>query len=230
MRINHQGHYQVTPSYTFAPLKAVITQVGQSWSGTTTCFKTNPLECTLLARWDEEYQDPWLIVTDLDPDQANILWYGLRSWIEGLFKDIKRGGFKSHLTRMRAPQRVERLWLAITVAMIWLVSVGGQANAQLSFSSLGALRTPQNTSETDSHQASKANKETLAEQASLECQGSSPSTGNTQPATHPRHLSCFRCGFLVLLATIFKGDSLPIGQFFPDFSVGPKPIPIFNSG
>ncbi len=113
MRINHQGHYQVNTSVVFAPLKAVVTQVGQAWSGSLTCFKSNPLECTLLARWDEGYSDPWLIVTDLPANQADILWYGLRSWIEGLFKDIKRGGFKGHLTWMRDPQRVERLWLPL---------------------------------------------------------------------------------------------------------------------
>ncbi len=42
------------------------------WSGKVTCFKSNPVECTLLARWDENYQDPWLIVTDLEPEDADI--------------------------------------------------------------------------------------------------------------------------------------------------------------
>jgi hypothetical protein len=29
-----------------------------------------------LAQWDDGYADPWLILTDLNPTEANILWYG----------------------------------------------------------------------------------------------------------------------------------------------------------
>jgi hypothetical protein len=31
-----------------------------------------------LARWDEGYQYPWLIVTDLAPEFGDVLWYSLR--------------------------------------------------------------------------------------------------------------------------------------------------------
>ncbi|MGB5711834.1 MAG: hypothetical protein WBM44_13105 [Waterburya sp.] len=76
------------------------------------------MSCTLLAQWDEGYVDPWLIITDLTPQQAQICWYGMRSWIECLFKDLKRGGFAWHHTKMTDPQRAERLWLAIAVATL----------------------------------------------------------------------------------------------------------------
>ncbi|NEO66431.1 MAG: endonuclease, partial [Moorea sp. SIO4G2] len=142
MRINAQGYYQTKLSCGFVPLKGLITELGQSWAGIITCFKNNSLECTLLARWDEGYSDPWLIVTDLEPDQAEILWYGMRSWIECMFKDIKRGGLQWHLTRISDPKRVERVWLAIAVATLWLVSVGGQADDKLLASSLQSLAQP----------------------------------------------------------------------------------------
>jgi hypothetical protein len=64
-----------------------------SWSGKVICFKSNPLNCTLLARWDQDYQDPWLIVTDLQPEQANALWYGFRELIESSYRDLKSDGF-----------------------------------------------------------------------------------------------------------------------------------------
>ena len=82
--------------------------------------------CTLLARWDEDYADPWLIITDLTPQQARICWYGMLRWIECLFKELKRGGFGWHHTKMIDPQRAERLGLAIAVATLYLVSIGGQ--------------------------------------------------------------------------------------------------------
>ena len=139
MRINHQGYYRSCKEEQFAPLSELVTSVGQFWSGKVTCFKTNSLSCTLLARWDEGYADPWLIVTDLNPQQAQVCWYGMRSWIECLFKDIKRGGFGWHHTKMDDPERAERLWLAIAVATLFLVSVGGQAEANLPPSSLPSL-------------------------------------------------------------------------------------------
>ena len=70
-----------------------------SIKGNVTCFRSNPLDCTLLARWDEGYQDPWLIVTDLEPKQSNALWYGCRSWIESSYRDVKSDGWQWHKTR-----------------------------------------------------------------------------------------------------------------------------------
>lgn len=213
MRINDQGHYQLKSQEQFVPLKGLITSMGQSWAGIITCFKANPLECTLLARWDEGYSDPWLILTDLEPHQAEILWYAMRSWIECLFKDIKRGGFKWHLTRISDPKRVERVWLAIAVATLWLVSVGGEADARLEVSSLKPLAQPQSNAGVQSPSESEPN--------------SIPQSIMTSP---PRLLSCFRRGFLMILAAAFKGEPLPIGSFVPDFSAEPIPVPIFNSG
>ena len=66
--------------------------------------------CTLLARWEQDYAEPWLIVTDLSPQQAQACLYGMRSWIECLFKDIKRGGFGWHHTKMNDSRRAERQW------------------------------------------------------------------------------------------------------------------------
>ncbi len=65
--------------------------------------------CSLLARWDEGYKDPWLIVTDLKPEQGNPRWYGFRSWIESSYRDVKSDGRARHKTRLREPQRAERL-------------------------------------------------------------------------------------------------------------------------
>jgi hypothetical protein len=49
-------------------------------------------------------------------------------WIEQSFRTIKRGGWQWHRTRMKDPERVSRHWLAISVATLWLVCVGGEAD------------------------------------------------------------------------------------------------------
>ncbi len=87
------------------------------------------LDCTLLARWDAGHEGPWLVLTDLAPEAAEAAWYGWRSWIEQSFKVIKSGGWQWQRTRMTDPERAERLWAAPAVATLWLLEVGGAAEA-----------------------------------------------------------------------------------------------------
>lgn len=131
LRINHQGTYQVKEEQEWRCLDRVVPNTGMSWSGNVTCFKSNPLDCTLLARWDEGYQDPWLIVTDLEAEQANALWYGLRSWIESSYRDLKSDGWQWHKTRLREPARAERIWLAMAVATLWTITMGSEQQKYL---------------------------------------------------------------------------------------------------
>ena len=131
LRINHQGTYQIRGQQEWRCLDTVVPHTGMSWSGVVTCFKSNPLNCSLLARWDEGYKDPWLIVTDLKPEQGNPRWYGFRSWIESSYRDVKSDGWQWHKTRLREPQRAERLWLAMAVATLWTVTVGGDVDQQI---------------------------------------------------------------------------------------------------
>src|SRR5215831_8100177 len=95
LRINRQGHYRLPTSVAFRPLSQVVSCVGQRWAGQVLCFATpaRQLACTLLARWDAGYRDPWLILTDLPPTAVDVAWYALRAWIECGFKDSKRGGW-----------------------------------------------------------------------------------------------------------------------------------------
>ncbi len=111
LRINHQGTFRREQETQWHNLSTVVCQPGQTWSGQVSCFKTNPLACTLLARWHEGYHDPWLIVTDLAPTQADALWYGLRAWTECGYRDLKSDGWQWHKTRLIDPRRAERHWL-----------------------------------------------------------------------------------------------------------------------
>jgi hypothetical protein len=133
LRINSQGKFRPAGWYHWVGLNELVTAVGQKWQGRGTAFKNAPgrLECTLLACWGENHAEPWLVVTDLPPAAAEVCWYGLRAWIEQGFKRIKRGGWQWQYTRMNDPARAERLWLAVALATWWLLSVGGEADAEL---------------------------------------------------------------------------------------------------
>lgn len=126
LRINHQGQYCTPDSDLWQPLAKVVSRENQNWSGQVTCFKSNPIDCTLLGRWDDNYKDPWLILTDLTSTNADISWYGFRAWIECSYRDLKSDGFRWHKTRLQLPDRAERHWLAMAVSMLWMVTLGGE--------------------------------------------------------------------------------------------------------
>jgi hypothetical protein len=186
LRLKTSGTFRPQGQVSFRSLALVAPTVGTAWCGWVTCFKTNPLECTLLARWDEGYEDPWLIITDLEPQQADALWYAMRPWIECGFKQTKRAGWQWQNTRMTDPDRASRLWLAMAVATLWVVSVGGQAEATLPASSFEDLP--------ESHIARR----------------------RTPKPSQPRLLSCFRRGILVIIAALMTGQPLPLGGFLPE--------------
>ena len=131
LRINQGGKFRPQGWVHFVPLASLVPHVGGRWRGRGTAFATPEaqLDCTLLAFWGEGHDEAWLVLSDLAPEDSDASWYGLRSWIEQFFKDCKRGGWQWQKTRMRDPARAERLWLAIAVATVWSVRVGGADEA-----------------------------------------------------------------------------------------------------
>lgn len=186
LRINAGGLFRPAGETTFRALHTAAPSVGSHWAGCVTCFKSHPLQCTLLAAWATPYTDPWLILTDLAPEQADVCWYSLRAWIECGFKDTKRGGWQWQQTKITDPERAARLWLAIAVATLWVLSVGGAADADLPISTLADLP--------PAHVARR----------------------RTTRRSQPRLLSCFRRGLLRILAAAITGEPLPQGRFVPE--------------
>jgi Transposase DDE domain len=130
LRINTGGTFRSKGHVRGVPLKSLVPEPGTAWQGTGIAFKGRhrQLHCTLLACWEAGYKDPWLILTDLPPEASTACWYGLRAWIEQSFKITKRAGWQWQRTRMTQPERAARLWLAVAVATLWLLSVGGEAD------------------------------------------------------------------------------------------------------
>jgi hypothetical protein len=184
LRINSGGKFQFPGEKQWKALREVVSERDSQWCARIRCFKEQTIDCTLVTCWEADYAEPWLIVTDLAPSEANSSWYAMRSWIESSFKDTKRGGFLWHQTKTTAPARAERHWLAMALAMLWLVSVGGE-------------------DEVANHPIRELNdlEPTVASDSGL---SSSP----------PRLLSCFRRGFLSILVALLWGEPLPLGHFY----------------
>ncbi len=126
------------------------------------------------------------LLTDLAPNAGEACWYGLRAWIEQGCKITKRAGWQWQYTRMTDPQRVARLWLAVAVATLWLLSVGGEAEDTLPVGTLLLLP------------------------AGL------PSSLRQRPTMPLRLVSGFRQGWLAILVALLNHRRLPIGRFVPE--------------
>lgn len=184
----------------FEPILRLVPHKGTQWSGRVRCFSSKGarLCCTLLARWQEGYQDPWFILTDLPVEQAEACWYGLRSWIECGFKDGKRGGWNWQHCRSKKPERVERLWLALAVATLLALGIGAEREAQEPLPCLDHL--PLN-------HIARRNAKAAEDKAKA---------AGTQPKAKPKRvLSCFNRGCRLLMRLLWRLEeklsfSLPV--------------------
>ncbi len=118
-----------------------------------------------------------------------VSWYRLRSWIEGGFKDFKRGLWGWHHGKMQRASSVERLWLAMALAQLWCVSLGCQAEVRREEQ---VQHHEPGTSLPTRHIARQRRKRAL---------GQLP----------PRRLSCVVRGRLGLLAMLFQPKPFPGG-------------------
>jgi hypothetical protein len=127
LRIRAQGCYRRLGSQKWLDLSNLRPKLGQTTAFAAEVFKNaeGRLECTLLAFRGEGYAEPWLIVSDLSAEVAQASWYGLRGWIEQGYKRVKGEGWNLPRTRIKSCARLERLWLAVAVATMWVLEVGG---------------------------------------------------------------------------------------------------------
>lgn len=188
LRINTGGTFRPTGQVRGVPLKTLVPAPGTTWPGTGIAFKGRhrQLHCTLLACWAAGYTDPWLILTDLPPETSTACWYGVRAWIEQGFKITKRAGWQWQRTHMTQPDRAARLWLAVAVATLWLLSVGGEADAAIPAS-------------------------TVPDVTAL-----IPQQPRMRRATRLRLMSVFRRGWNLILVALLNQTPLPMGRFMPE--------------
>ena len=55
-----------------------------------------------MVNWEDGYEEPWFLVSDLEPDQAEAPWYGMRSWIEADYQRALSTGVVSPARPLRA--------------------------------------------------------------------------------------------------------------------------------
>jgi hypothetical protein len=110
----------------------------------------------------------------------------VRAWIEPGCKITKRAGWQWQHTHLTQPARAARLWLAVAVATLWLLSVGGEADAMIPASTV------------------------------LDVTALVPEQPRTRRATCLRLVRVFRRGWNLILVAWLDQAALPLGRFVPE--------------
>ena len=124
---------------------AFVSVPDTAWTGRGTAFgpPTAQRRCPLLVVWYAEQEEPWIILTDLPPEDAGPSWYALRFWIELGFKAVKSLGWKWDKTRRTDPARISRHWLVLSVATLLALAYGTRVeDAHERRIAPGSLRAP----------------------------------------------------------------------------------------
>jgi Transposase DDE domain len=129
LRIRARGFWRPIGSQKWSDLSELPLPENRAQTWAAEGFKNDGgrLECTSVGYAGPGSAEPWLIVTDLAPEVAKASWYGSRGWIEQGFKRVKGGGWRLPRTRISRCERSERVWLAVAVATLWVLEVGGEA-------------------------------------------------------------------------------------------------------
>ena len=126
LRINQGCKFRPHGQAQFVWLRELCGAIGQRWRGRGTAFASADchVDGTLMAWWGDGHAEPWFVLTDLAPEGGDAQWYALRGWCEQSFKCSKRGGWQWQQTQMYDPNRASRLWLAMAVATLWMLTLG----------------------------------------------------------------------------------------------------------
>jgi hypothetical protein len=216
MRINHLSKFRAHRSRSNRSVPAFVPKVGQRWQGQGVAFPRRPcrrLACTLLACWEAGHDEPWFVLTDLEPDQSEGLWYGMRAWIEHGFKLLKHGGWQWQMTRMTDPDRASRLWLVLAVATRYVLAVGGEADA-----SDVEVQTPPPPPDAPHPRVAERITGRSAPERRPVTQTAPKSQGPRKRASGTKHrvVSIFRRGLAALMSILIAGHALPKPQWKPE--------------
>jgi hypothetical protein len=85
-------------------------------------WATTP-RANVVAVWRAVDREPWLLVTDLPASLRRCTDYRHRTWEEELFRDLKSFGWQWQRSRVRQPERVERLLLVLVLATLWIAAL-----------------------------------------------------------------------------------------------------------
>jgi hypothetical protein len=220
MRITRLSKFRKKGSASSVPITTFVSKVGGRWQGRGVAFPRNParrLDCTLLACWEPGHDEAWFVLTDLEPDQSDALWYGMRSWIEQGFKLLKHGGWQWQETRMIDPERAGRLWLVLAVATYYVLAIGGEAeSAETAIETIPEIVPAKPQSRAVGRRKGSVGRTAPTRRPITNAAPTSRPPCKRASGTKRRLVSVFRQGLAVLVSVLIAGHELPKPHWKPE--------------
>jgi hypothetical protein len=110
---------------TVGPIRDRAPRPGTRWQGRGHAFlKAGWRAVNVVAVWRRGDDEPWLLVTDLDPSWVRCAQYRHRMDEEESFRDDKTSGFEWDASRVRDPAHMDRLLLVLQLAACFVLAQG----------------------------------------------------------------------------------------------------------
>lgn len=99
----------------------IVHKAGQQWFGQVWCWQEDTIDTSLSAVWDAEHREAWFLISDLPAARKRVQEYALRMRVEATFEDTKSRGWDLEASLIADRERLNRLLLAVFVAMWWVI-------------------------------------------------------------------------------------------------------------
>jgi hypothetical protein len=104
-----------------------VAQHPTRWTGPVRMFKQAGWLTGWLTIWQERgHPEPWVLFSTHPGGAARVRDYRKRMRIEATFQDLKRRGFHLSASGLEATERIERLWLVVSLALWWMQRIGAR--------------------------------------------------------------------------------------------------------
>ncbi|CAN5581791.1 hypothetical protein BH24CHL1_BH24CHL1_02590 [soil metagenome] len=122
-----QGVHVRLADGTVTPAWAVVPGAAQHWNGAVAVFKHHGWRSAQLTIiWPRRYAQPWLLLPDRPAGRARVHEYRRRVQVEALYEDCKARGWDLEASKLRNFNRLNRLLLALVLALWWCHLLGQQ--------------------------------------------------------------------------------------------------------
>jgi hypothetical protein len=106
-------------------LWALVGRRGARFAGPVQVYKRAgwvPVELTV--HWPRRFAEPWVLLSDRPAGPAIVRCYRRRVRVEATYQDCKRRGWNVEASKLTAPDRLNRLLLALHLAVWWAHQLG----------------------------------------------------------------------------------------------------------
>lgn len=104
--------------------KYFIKKEGEEWYGEVILWKEHEFRTSMSICWEEGYEEPWILVSDLCASHARVISYRKRMKIEAMFQDQKSRFFDIECCQFKRKEHLHRWLFVIFLAIWWLVHLG----------------------------------------------------------------------------------------------------------